>query len=401
MSNNRWIIVAAALLIQLSLGAIYSWSVFVNPLKEAFNYTTTQTQIIFSVGLASFALVMIFAGKWQDKVGPRKVATVGGVLLGLGYVLASFTGGDFILLTITVGLIGGAGIGFGYVCPIAAAVKWFPDKRGLVTGLAVAGFGAGALIFAQLATSFIASYGLMTAFQYLGIIFLVSVVIGAQFLKNPPQGWVPEGFKAPVKSASKASAENFTAGELLRTSQFWMLWIMFVFGAGAGLMVIGNLKPFGVVSGLSPAVAGAAVGVLALFNGAGRIVWGTASDKIGRSKSMALMFTLQGIMMLALIQMGSTELLLTVAAAWVGFNFGGNFALFPSATADFFGTKNLGANYGLVFTSYGVAGIAGPILGGMVFDATGSYLWAFIPSGVMCLIAAGLALVIKSPHHNK
>jgi OFA family oxalate/formate antiporter-like MFS transporter len=176
-----------------------------------------------------------------------------------------------------------------------------------------------------------------------------------------------------------------------------MLWAMFVFGAGAGLMVIGNLKPFGIASGLSPEVAGTAVGILALFNGAGRIFWGTASDRIGRAKSMFIMFLLQGAMMLALIRMGSTELLLAVAVAWVGFNFGGNFALFPSATADYFGTKNLGANYGMVFTSYGVAGIVGPILGGMVFDATGSYLWAFIPSGILCIVAAVIAVLIRPP----
>ncbi len=396
-SGNRWLVVAGALMIQLCLGAIYSWSVFVNPLKEVFSYTTTQTQIIFSLALATFALTMIFAGRLQDKKGPRIVATLGGIVLGAGYLLASFTGGSFPLIALTVGVIGGAGIGLSYVCPIAACVKWFPDKRGMVTGLAVAGFGAGAWVFAKIASSFIDAYGLLTSFQYLGVIFMVSVVVGAQLLRNPPAGWKPAGWEPPESKSEVSFVEDFEWRDMIKLKQFWMLWFMFVSGAAAGLLVIGILKPYGVHSGLSATAAANAVGVLALFNGAGRIIWGTASDKIGRKNAMTLMFLLQGVMMLALINMGSTEMTLSIAAAWVGFNFGGNLALFPSTTADFFGTKNVGINYGLMFTAYGVAGIAGPILAGNVFDMTGSYMWAFIPAGVACLIAAGISLGLKSP----
>jgi len=401
MKQNRWIIVLGALIVQLCLGAIYSWSIFVEPLKKTFAYTTTQTQIIFSVGLASFALVMVLAGKWQDSKGPRIVATAGGIVLGLGYILARYTNGDFLLLTLAVGFIGGAGIGLGYVCPIAACVKWFPDKRGLVSGLAVAGFGAGAWLFSKVGSSFIESYGVLQAFFYLGLIFLVAVVFGAQLLKNPPQGWLPKGWKPPETKIPKGKTEDYNWREMLKTKQFWIMWVMFVFSATAGLMVIGILKPFGLFSGLGAATAGTAVGVLALFNGAGRITWGAASDKLGREKSMALMFLLQAGMMFILLKMGSSGMLLAIASAWVGFNFGGNFALFPSSTADYFGTKNVGMNYGFVFTAYGVAGILGPILGGKVFDMTGTYLWAFIPTGTLCLIAAILALKLKHPHHGK
>jgi len=397
--ENRWLVVAGALIIQVCLGAIYSWSVFVNPLKEVFSYTTTQTQVIFSLALATFALTMVFAGRLQDKKGPRIVATLGGIVLGTGYLLASFTGGSFLLLALAVGIIGGAGIGLSYVCPIAACVKWFPDKRGMVTGLAVAGFGAGAWIFAKVASSFIDAYGLLTSFMYLGVIFMVSVVVGAQLLRNPPPGWKPAGWEPPEPKFKTSSVEDFDWRDMVKLKQFWMLWIMFMFGAAAGLLVIGILQPYGVHSGLSAAAAANAVGVLALFNGAGRIVWGAASDKIGRKNAMTLMFLLQGAIMLALIKMGSTEMTLSIAAAWVGFNFGGNLALFPSTTADFFGTKNVGINYGLMFTAYGVAGIAGPILAGSVFDMTGSYMWAFIPSGIACLIAAGISFGLKSPHY--
>ncbi len=398
--RNRWLVVVGALIIQVCLGAIYSWSVFVSPLKDVFSYSTTQTQIIFSLALATFALIMIFAGKLQDKVGPRIVATSGGIVLGTGYLLASITDGSFPLIALTVGIIGGAGIGLSYVCPIAACVKWFPDKRGMVTGLAVAGFGAGAWIFAKIAASFIETYGLLTSFMYLGVIFMAAVVVGAQLLRNPPAGWKPIGWNPLESKSETSSAEDFEWREMVKLKQFWMLWIMFVFGAAAGLLVIGILKPYGVHSGLSAAAAANAVGVLALFNGAGRIIWGTVSDKIGRKNAITLMFLLQGIMMLALIEMGSTEITLSIAAAWVGFNFGGNLALFPSATADFFGTKNIGINYGLMFTAYGVAGITGPILAGSVFDMTGSYMWAFIPAGIACLIAASISIGLKPPHHT-
>ncbi len=393
----RWIVVIAALIIQLCLGAIYSWSVFVKPLKDSYLYTTTQTQIIFSVALATFAIVMVLAGRLQDKIGPKKVAITGGILLGLGYIAARFVGSSFPGLILTIGIIGGAGIGFGYVCPIAACVKWFPDKRGLITGLAVAGFGAGAWIFAQLASSLIESIGLPATFMSLGLIFLLAVIPSSFLMINPPEGWTPKGFKAEVKASKTSKTDDLAWNDMLKTKQFWFLWIMFTFGAAAGLMVIGNLKPFGIYSGLPAAVAGSAVGILALFNGAGRIIWGFASDKMGRTKAMTLMFILQGIMMLALIRMGASGLTLGIASAWVGFNFGGNFALFPSATADFFGTKNIGINYGWVFTSYGVAGIFGPILGGKIFDLTGSYMYAFIPSGILCLVAAGLAVITKKP----
>ncbi|MFH0860303.1 MAG: OFA family MFS transporter [Candidatus Altiarchaeota archaeon] len=396
--QERWKVVAGALLIQLSLGAIYSWSVFVKPLEDNLSYTRTQTQIIFSLALASFALVMIFAGRWQDRVGPRRVASAGGIVLGLGYVLASMTDGSFLSIAASVGLIGGAGIGLGYVCPIAACVKWFPDRRGMISGLAVAGFGAGAWIFAKLGAKLIASEGVLTTFLYFGIIFFITVVLGAQLLRNPPAGYRPQGWAPPEKSSAKNMAgDDFGWREMLRTRQYWILWAAFMFGAAAGLMVIGNLKPFGQYSGLSADVATNAVGVLALANGAGRIVWGTLSDRLGRTRAMSLMFLLQGIMMLFLVRMGGSPYLLSVAAAWVGFNFGGNFSLFPSATADYFGTKNVGINYGLVFTSYGVAGIIGPILGGQVYDVTGSYLWAFIPAGVLCVLAAVLSTFLKRP----
>jgi len=409
MELRRWTVVIGALLIQLCLGAIYAWGAFTKVLQDpggSFAFSATQTQAIFAAGLAAFAVTMILAGRWQDKIGPRKVAVLGGIILGLGYILAGkFAGNNFWSLLFFIGIIGGIGIGLGYVCPIAACVKWFPDLKGFVTGLAVAGFGAGAFIFVKLAGTwgnFIAAYGINGTFLIFGIIFLVSVTVGAMLLSNPPAGWKPAGWNPPQTTSTFGKTEDFTQSETIKTSQFWMLWLAFVFSAGAGLMVIGCLKNFGEMEGgLSTAVAGSALGLLALFNGLGRIVWGTISQKLGARKSIGIMTLLQAGMLFMLPKMGSTEMALTVAACWIGFNFGGNFALFPLAAAESFGTKNLGANYGALFTSYGVGGIIMPILAGRVWDTLGSYSWAFMIAGAICIGATLLAFTVKPSHHSQ
>lgn len=410
MEKKRWIVVVGALLVQLCLGAIYAWGAFTKALQDpagTFKFTATQAQAIFSAGLATFAITMILAGRWQDKVGPRKVALLGGIVLGVGYILAGLFGGsDFWRLFFFIGVVGGAGIGLGYVCPIAACVKWFPDLKGFVTGLAVAGFGAGAFIFVKLAgtwTNFIELHGVNGTFTIFGIIFLISVVVGSLLLSNPPAGWKPAGWQPKEETRKNVGkAEDFTQSETVKMPQFWMLWIAFVFSAGAGLMVIGCLKNYGEMQcGLSAAVAGSALGLLALFNGLGRIVWGTISQKIGARKAIGIMTILQAIMLIVLPRLGASEIILTVGACWVGFNFGGNFSLFPLAAAESFGTKNLGANYGALFTSYGVGGIIMPILAGRVWDVLGSYYWAFVVGGVICILAALLAFTVKPPHHSR
>jgi len=428
---NRWWVVFGAVLVQLCLGAIYAWSVFTPPLqKEPYNLKATETQVIFSVGLAVFALVMIFAGRWQAKVGPVKVVRAGAVLLGLGYVLARFVGPSYPGLLITIGIIGGAGIGLGYVVPIAVGVKWFPDKKGFITGLAVAGFGFGALLWIKLADpgggQLIDKLGVQNVFLAYGIAFFVLVMLGSLWMKNPPEGWRPAGWE-PAKGANPGTGEHasFEPRAMLRTPQFFMLWFMFIFGAMAGLMVIGIIKLFGIDAlqaraGLdavkASSIAGTAMGVFfAISNGVGRIFWGTASDKIGRKMSFVIMMGLQGIMMIAFFYMGGVPALLFIGAAVVGFNFGGNFALFPAATADYFGNKNVGKNYGWVFTAYGVGGIVGPIMAGWYKDmgksaiegaanqaealqvAMNAWYPAFMIAGVACLVAAALAMMLKAP----
>lgn len=418
-NGNRWVILVGALMLQLCLGAVYAWSVFAAELKKevalgGFGWSVTETQIVFSAALATFALVMVVAGKWQDKLGPRKVALAGALVLGLGYILASFMPGNFLWVVITLGIIAGAGIGLGYVCPIAAIGKWFPDKLGLATGIAVAGFGAGAFFISVLSgkginmpglevdlIQLLANYGLGGTLLIWGVVFLAFGGTGAFLLKNPPTGWKPHGWEPPAQSSSATVREDWERSDMIKTPQFWMLLAMFVCAAAAGLMTIGILKLYGIDSGLTAAAAGTAVGILALFNGAGRIFWGWASDKIGRTITMGAMFFLQAGMMFALVFMGlgSTVEGLTIVAAWIGLMFGGNFALFPAATREFFGLKNYGGNYAMVFLGYGVAGILGPIVAGQAKDILGSYDVAFIICGILCIVAAALAFITRAPHH--
>ena len=370
--------------------------------RHHYGFSGKQAQAVFSTGLMVFALVMIAAGRWQDRVGPRVVALTGGLVLATGYAIAAVAGPSFAAVLLSIGVIGGAGIGLGYVCPIAACVKWFPDLKGLITGLAVAGFGGGAFLFIKLAGAWgglIAARGVPGTFLVYAGIFAVVVSCGALLLRDPPAGWRPTGWEPrTVSSVGFAPAADLTQWESLRTSSFWMLWLAFMFASSCGLMVIGSLKDFGVrEGGLSDAEAEGALGLLALFNALGRITWGSVSQWIGARRTLVTISLLQALMVLALLRMGGRAWTLEIAACWVGMQFGGNLALFPLLTAEYFGVRHLGANYGLVFTAYGVGGVLGPMLAGGVWDVLGSYEWAYLPAAVGCLLAMTLAIAVRPP----
>jgi len=428
-THNRWTVIAGGLIVQIILGTVYAFSVFVRPLESAMGWNRSTTQWAFSVALATFAVTMIPAGWLQDRIGPRKVASIGGVLLGLSFLLgAVLVAPDRPwALYLTYGIIGGAGIGFAYVCPIAAAVKWYPDKKGLITGLAVAGFGAGALFFAgpasvlllppaeadPMSLSQILLVGLgiskgtgfgigWKAFFILhGVVAGAAVLLGATLLRNPPAGWKPPGWEENPTVARIQQEVEWR--EMLSRPLACMLWLTFIFGATSGLLAIGQWKPMmgSILAGTSfaPEWMGGfgrfvePVGILAIFNAIGRIFWGRVSDYIDRPRAMMLMYLGQGLVFMMLAGIHS-HLAVFIASAWVGLNFGGNFALFPSATADYFGTKNLGMNYGFIFTAYGVAGILGPAVGGVLFDATNEYVIAFVFAGTLCFLAAACAVVV-------
>ena len=428
--KGRWTVILGGLIVQIILGTVYAFSVFVRPLEDQFDWDRATTQWAFSFALVTFAIVMIPAGRLQDRFGPRRVASIGGILLGVSFLLGAVLVAETRpwALYLTYGILGGAGIGFAYVCPIAAAVKWYPEKKGLITGLAVAGFGAGALFFAGPASALLlppgesgealglsqillvglgiskgAGFGIgWRAFFILhGVVCGGAVLLGASLLRNPPEGWTPEGWK-PDPAVIKAQ-RDLEWRQMLNTPLACMLWLTFIFGATSGLLAIGQWKPM-MTSLLgsrtfAPEWMGGfgrfvePVGILAIFNAVGRVFWGKVSDLIDRPRAMMMMFLAQGMAFMLLVSVES-HFAVFLASAWVGLNFGGNFALFPSATADYFGAKNLGINYGWIFTAYGVAAILGPVVGGVLFDVTGQYVIAFVFAGLLCFVAAAAAVVI-------
>jgi len=406
--KNRWFVVLGAILIQLALGAIYAWSVFTPSLVEA-GWTKAMTQGVFSTGLFFFAVVMVIAGRMMPKFGPTKVAMSGGFVLGSGYLLAGLFGGtSFVALLIFIGIIGGAGIGLAYVVPIAVGMRWFPDKKGLITGLAVAGFGFGATLWVKLAGSWgnlIMSYGLSSTFTILGIIFMAMILFGSIWMRFPAAGWLPEGYTPPETSANAnvGSDGDFDTMQMLKSPQFHLISLTFAFGASAGLMSIGLMKlwPMVALTGAgidkvsASAIAGTAMAVFfSLANGLGRIAWGALSDKLGRKNSIVIMMATQGVFVILFQWMAAVPALLYLGATLIGFNFGGNFSLFPTITADTFGSKYIGQNYGWVFLAYGFGGILGPIMGGWLGDM-GNFPLAFTICGILCLIAAAVMSQIK------
>jgi OFA family oxalate/formate antiporter-like MFS transporter len=399
-------------MIQLALGSLYAFSIFTSPLSESLGYPAASFAVlgIFAVAIAVFAATVIFAGKIQDRRGPRIVATIGGMVLGAGYALASISTESIALMYISFGVIGGIGLGFGYVCPLAAGVKWFPDKKGLVSGIAVAGFGAGAFIFTQVGNVFITEFGLSSAFIYLGMIYAAMVLLGAQLLTNPPVGWLPKGYIPATNANGNGRKVNYTQREMMRTRSFYMLWAMFALSATAGLMMISNVKNLAIY--LDPTSTMMVVaqfqmiaGILALFNAAGRIGWGKVSDKIGRTGTLKLMFLIQAVILFAAAGFFALkpqgEMLqfigLTGFASLVGFTFGGNFALFPSITSDYFGSRNFGNNYGYVFTSYGLSGVLGALIPGVLAGSRSGFVYVFVAVGIASLIAFGVAMITQAP----
>lgn len=410
--GNRKLVVLGAIIVQVCLGSIYAWGIFQKALYTTgglYEWDKLWSNLPFAAGLASFALFMIYAGRKQDSVGPRKVATIGAALLGIGVILSGLVdilgfGADMIqgtlYLIITYGIIGGAGIGFAYVCPIAALVKWFPDKKGLMTGVAVAGFGGGALIFNFAEQGLISYFGNVIGYPLiiLGAVYFIFTIIGAQLLVNPPVGWLPPGFTPPTTTAD-GKGTGCLPGAMIRTSSFWVLWLMFIFAATAGLMTLGNVVSAAGEIDVTITVFIAALipSIMAVFNAAGRIVWGVISDRIGRVSTFIMMFLILALAMfgLAFIPTGTSWVVITFIASVVGFCFGGNFALFPSATADYFGSANVGKNYGVVFTAYGIAGIIGALVAG-TFGQIFGYSMAFLVTGILAIIAVLLTLALKS-----
>ncbi len=383
----------------IALGTLYAWSIFVAPLEKEFGWKRAQTSAVFGIAVVVFALSFIVAGRLQDKFGPFWVSMTGAVLVSLGFFLCSYTS-SLMWLYICFGVIGGLGNGFGYATPIPVMAKWFPDKRGLAVGLAVGGYGAGSALFGPLANlKLIPAYGVHTTFQILGGIFLVMTVFGALLLKNPPAGYKPAGW-TPAASKTGATTVDFTPGEVLRTPTFYFMWVAYALGTLAGLMVISQLVPFAKSVGI-PGAALATMGLVvgAVANAAGRILSGWMSDTMGRLNVLRTMIAISMVAMPILYLVGGNVALLYTVVFVVYWCYGTQLSVNAATTADFWGTKNAGINYGMLFTAWGFAGYFGAKIGGTMYDKYHNYQMAFYTAGVLAAVALVAEFLARRPKH--
>jgi OFA family oxalate/formate antiporter-like MFS transporter len=396
---NRWWRVVGGLSMNMALGTLYAWSVFVAPLEKEFHWTRSETSTAFTIAVAVFALSFILAGRLQDKLGPLWISITGGVLVSVGFFLCAYTE-SLTWLYVCFGVIAGLGNGFGYATPIPVMAKWFPDKRGLAIGLAVGGYGAGSAIFGPLATKvLIPDYGWRPTFMILGGLFLVMTMIGSLLLKNPPAGYRPAGWTpAPAASKSAATTSEFKPSQVLRTPTFYFMWLAYALGASAGLMVISQLVPFAKSQGVaSDLLATMTLVVAAAGNAGGRILSGWLSDALGRLNVLRLMIAISVFAMPALYAAGTNVGFLYTMVFVVYWCYGTQLSVNASTTADFWGTRNAGINYGLLFTAWGVAGMIGPRIAGQLFDRFKNYHAAFYTAAVLSAAALVLELLARRP----
>lgn len=401
---NRWIIAAAAVVMQICLGAVYGWSVFVKPLVAQNHWALTQVSLNFTLAVAFLGLGTIVGGLWLDRIGPRKVAAVGGIIYGVGYILAGFAAqrGSLYGMYATYGALGGFGMGMGYITPVATLVKWFPERRGLMTGVAVAGYGAGALIFSPIAARLIQTVGIPPTFWIFGVVYLILVVAAAQFYANPPEGWRPAGWQPSSAVEKSATSVNFTVSEAMSTWQFWLLWFMLFLNVSAGIMIISQASPIAQqLAGMTALAAAGMVGLISIFNGVGRVFWAWVSDMIGRANVFFLLYAIQAVIFFLLPRTHNLAVFSAMFAI-IGLCYGGGFGTMPSFTADFFGPKYMGGIYGWILLAWGAGAIPSPILIAHVRQSSGNYTPAIHVITIVMVCSLALPILARyrprAPH---
>ena len=397
-TKGRWLLAGAAVLVQLALGAVYAWSVFVNPLISQMGWSRTQTALPFIVTVGVLFIGTLVGGRIQDRIGPRPVVLAGGIIYSVGVMLASLvsTPDQLWLLVLTYGVVAGLGLGVGYIVPIAMLVKWFPDKRGLITGIAVAGFGAGALITAPVANRLMVADDVSQVFLPLGLAYLVATILGGAFFRNPSAGYRVPGFDGS-RARVAGTAHSFKLGEALRTPQWYRLTAILALNVTAGIALISQAAPAAVeITGMSAASAASLVGVFAVFNGAGRVVWGWTSDFIGRMRAFSAIFAVQ-VLCFALLPGAMSVTLFVVLGSLVYLCYGGGFGTMPATAADFFGPDNAGGIYGAMIVGWSIGGVVGPLVIAAIADATGGFTIPFYIIAAMVLGSAVLPLTTRKP----
>lgn len=394
---NRWLIAVAGILLQMALGAVYAWSVFRVPLAKAFSWTIPQVTLTFTIAIMVLGFASFFGGLWLKRVGPRVVAMTGGLLYGLGVFLASFSDHGLLWLYLSYGVIGGIGLGLGYIVPVAVLVKWFPDRRGLMTGIAVGGFGAGALITAPIATRLIQTIGVLHTFAYLGIAFFIVTVATGYFMQNPPEGWRPEGWTPKSKDAEERCSRDFTLGEAVKTWQWWALWLLLFLNTSAGISIISQEAPmFQDFAKVTAIVAAGMVGVVSIGNALGRVLWAWISDTIGRRVTFAAMFILQIALFWFLPYLHSVAEVTAVGFV-ILMCYGGGFGTMPAFAADYFGPSNVGSIYGLMLTAWGFASAFGPLLIANMRQSSGTYTGGLHIIALVMAVSVILPVIVRPP----
>jgi OFA family oxalate/formate antiporter-like MFS transporter len=412
VSTNRLKYAAAAVFMQILLGIIYAWSIFRGPLAQLHGWSNAQTIAPYRYSLLAFAAGMILAGFWQDRKGPRVVASVGGFLLGTGCLLAAWMGDTVSGLVFAYGTVAAVGVGFAYVTPISMCIKWFPDKRGMIVGLAVMGFGVGPLLFGPLLERLIGNDPARLAetiprtFLILAAIFYVGVIGAAQLYRVPPAGWKPAGW-TPV--AARAGAASMPATEMVKTWQFYALWLVYFLGTSVGLTAIGEATPLlkEMAKSNTLMTAGTALGIMSIFNGLGRLGWGTVSDRLGRKLAVLGMCAVSILACVGFLRTPTTFLPLLIGLCLAAFGYGGYLALMPSFTADYYGPTNVGANYGLIFSAWGICGFVVPgYFAGIMDqakksgDVAGGYQEVYLTLAVLALLCGGVAVALRPPRQT-
>jgi OFA family oxalate/formate antiporter-like MFS transporter len=396
--TDRNLIAAAAVIMQICLGAVYGYSVLIRPIMDIGHWSQAAVAVMFETAIFCLGIACLIGGIWQDKVGPRTVAMTGGVLYGLGLVVAGYgvNARSLMMIIVGYGVISGFGIGLAYITPVATLVKWFPDKRGVVTGLAVAGFGVGAIIMTLFVSTWMPRHGVASTLLWMGIGYGVIVTLGAATFRDPPAGWRPEGWE-PAAAGALVARESYSPDEALRTPQYWMLWVMLFLNVCAGLMIISTLKPMATETvGMTSAAATSLVGFMGLFNGGGRLFWAWASDRIGRARVFLVMYLMQAVLFGLLLVTRNVALFAAVTAL-IYLCYGGGFGTMPSFTADYFGPKSVGTIYGSILVAWGIGGVVSPLLITYLRQTTGSYRLPIGILAVVMLVAVVLPLMIRPP----
>jgi len=397
--KNRWLIALSAVGLHISIGSIYAWSNFTTPLQEKFGWSSSEIAMTFSIAILFLGLSAAFLGHFVEKHGPKKAGLLAALFFGLG-----ITGSGFAvhleskyLLYLFYGVLGGTGLGLGYVAPVSTLIKWFPDRRGLATGLAIMGFGFAAAISSPVMNALIESVGIAKTFYILGISYFTIMVLSSLYLARPEEGWLPEGFKAKMASGkARTDLSQLMANEAVKTKRFWYLWFMILINITCGIAILSVAKPLAMESiGISMTAAAALVGALGVFNGLGRVGWATLSDYIGRSNAYITFFILQIIAFFVLPHISVQWLFMGVLII-IYTCYGGGFSALPAFIGDLFGTKQLGAIHGYILTAWATAGVVGPSIAAWIKDTTGSYTGSLTFFSGLFIVALIISLLMKA-----